>query len=195
VKIILLAYYTGFFLAAFVWPTWRLWQREKINALVLPRDDSAHGLIGRWFKLLIGALLLFISAYAAGLDLAYFGPLSWAQYEVLALAGWLLLAVSLVFIVTAQIQMGRSWRIGIDTEQATDLVTHGLFSRFRNPIFLGMRFNMTGLFFILPCGVTLSTLLLSEALIAVQVRLEEEYLSRILGEAYRKYQQQTPRWI
>ncbi len=38
----LLTYYTLVLASAFVWPTWRLWRRERINALVLPRDDTAR---------------------------------------------------------------------------------------------------------------------------------------------------------
>jgi protein-S-isoprenylcysteine O-methyltransferase Ste14 len=34
-------------------------------------------------------------------------------------------------------QMGDSWRIGIDQEQKTSLVRHGVFKLSRNPIFLG----------------------------------------------------------
>ena len=39
-----------FFAIAMAWPTWRIWQRDGINALVLPSDDTVHGLVGRWFK-------------------------------------------------------------------------------------------------------------------------------------------------
>ncbi len=192
---VLLAYYVLFFGIAFALPTWRLWKRYGINGLVLPKEDSAHGIIGRWFKALIASVFAFILGRAAGLDLAQFGAIPWAQIELVRWAGYALLAGSAALIALAQFHMAKSWRIGIDQSAATELVTHGLFARSRNPIFLGMRLNMLGLFLALPCAVTLAIFLVSEALISVQVRLEEVHLAETVGEAYRVYRAATPRWL
>jgi len=91
--------------------------------------------------------------------------------------------------------MGNSWRIGIDAGDKTQLVQHGVFRWSRNPIFLGMRVTLFGFFLILPNVMTFATLVLGEALMQIQVRLEEEYLRRTHGEEYRKYCQQTRRWL
>jgi protein-S-isoprenylcysteine O-methyltransferase Ste14 len=191
----LFAYYLIFFAVAFLWPTWRLWKIHGINGLVLPPDDTAHGLIGRWFKLLIGAVIAFISALALGIDLAHFGPIEWIQIDAARWTGYALLTASSALIALAQFQMGKSWRIGIDEFTITELVVHGLFAKSRNPIFLGMRINMLGLFLALPSAVTLSILLVSETLISVQVRLEEAHLAETLGNSYRRYTDKTPRWF
>lgn len=191
----LFAYYLIFFGVAFALPTWRLWTKHRINGLVLPRDDSPYGLIGRWFKVLIASVFIFLLALALGLDLTHFGPIQWVQIDALRWTGYALLAGSALLIALAQFHMGKSWRIGIDKSATTDLVTHGLFAKSRNPIFLGMRLNMMGLFLVVPCAVTLSILLVSEALIAVQVRLEEAHLVQTIGDAYLRYQEATPRWF
>jgi protein-S-isoprenylcysteine O-methyltransferase Ste14 len=47
----------------------------------------------------------------------------------------------------------------------------------------------------LPNAVTFATLVLGEALMQIQVRLEEEYLRRTHGDEYKKYYQQTRRWL
>lgn len=192
---ILLAYYLVFFGIAFALPTWRLWKRHGINGLVLPQDDSAYALIGRWFKALIAGIFVFLLTLAAGLDMALFGQLPWAQTEAARWMGFALLAGSVILIALAQYHMGKSWRIGIDQSTPTELVAHGLFARSRNPIFLGTRLNMLGLFLALPCAATLSILLVSEALISVQVRLEEAHLLQTVGDDYRRYRATTPRWI
>ena len=44
----------------------------------------------------------------------------------------------------AQSQMTTSWRIGIDKKNKAKLVTHGLFSLSRNPIFLGVLMGNLG---------------------------------------------------
>ena len=192
---LLLSYFLAFFAIVIVWPTWRLWRRERINALVLPRDDSAHGVIGRWFKGLMAGMYVLVLALGFGLDVELLGRLRWAEHEAARLAGWALLGVGLVVIVLAQAQMGRSWRMGIDAQRPTALVMEGIFARSRNPIFLGMRLNVAGLFLLVPCGVTLAILLLGEALIAVQVRLEEAHLASTLGADYRAYLTRVPRWV
>lgn len=191
----LLPYYVTFFLAAFVLPSWRLWKVSGINALVLPHDDSPYGLIGRWFKALMVAVFMLVTALAMGSDPALFGVFKWAQYEPLEIAGFFLLGTSAMLIVIAQLYMGRSWRIGIDEGATPIIVTNGLFAVSRNPIFLGMRVNMFGLFLVFPSGVTLTIFLLEEALIAIQVRLEEQYLVQSLGKEYRNYAKSVRRWI
>jgi protein-S-isoprenylcysteine O-methyltransferase Ste14 len=192
---VLLCYYLSFFAAAFAWPTWRIWKREGINALVLPRDDSAHGVIGRWFKATLLCLLGLVSALAAGADPTWFGAFKWAEHDALRWTGIVALGVSLILIVAAQADMGPSWRIGVDTKALPALVEKGVFAWSRNPIFLGMRINLAGLLFLVPSGVTLAIALLGEALITVQVRLEEDYLEGALGEPYRTYTSRVPRWI
>jgi protein-S-isoprenylcysteine O-methyltransferase Ste14 len=58
-----------------------------------------------------------------------------------------------------------------------------------------MRVTLLGLFLVFPCAVTLTILALSEALIAIPVRLEEAHLSKSLGDKYLAYVAVTPRWI
>ena len=78
---------------------------------------------------------------------------------------------------------------------ATELVARGLFARSRNPIFLGMRVSLLGFFFLLPNAVTLLTLVLGEVLVQLQVRLEEDFLTKAQGDAYRAYCRRVRRWL
>lgn len=189
----LLAYFLAFFAVAFVWPTWRLWRRDRINAFVLPFDDTAYGVVSKGFRLLILALFAVLIA-ALWMPVDQFGPLPWLDHAVVRIAGIVLMVGSLILIVVAQAQMGRSWRIGIDTGRATSLVQTGVFSLSRNPIFLSMRVNLLGLLLLWPNAATLAGLLLGEVLMQVQVRLEEDHLGRILGAEYTSYRSRTPRW-
>jgi protein-S-isoprenylcysteine O-methyltransferase Ste14 len=143
----------------------------------------------------MAAILVFAILLPCGVSPAHFGPIPWAMNDAVQKVGHLLLLLSLGWITSAQYQMGRSWRIGFKDDDIPDLVTSGLFARSRNPIFLGMRVTLLGLFLVFPCAVTLAILALSEALIAIQVRLEEAHLSNSLGETYLAYAAVTPRWI
>ena len=191
----LLAYFALFFLAAFFWPTWRLWRRDRTNALVLPRDDSAEGVVGRWFRLTLLAIPAVLVPVAVGMPLDAVGRLPWLESDFLRMVGWVVLAASLVWVIVAQAQMGGSWRIGIDAAAQPPLVRSGLFALSRNPIFLGMRLALLGLFLALPTGATLAILALGEVLMQVQVRLEEAHLTETLGGDYQAYRRATRRWL
>ena len=91
--------------------------------------------------------------------------------------------------------MRDSWRIGIDRETETELVTTRLFGISRNPIFLGMILSLIGLFFVTPNALTLIFLILGYILIQIQIRLEEEFLIEQHGQAYKEYKQKVRRFI
>lgn len=190
----ILLFYLIFFFAALVLPTVRVWRRSGINPLVLPANDSVDGFVGFWFKLVVGGLGLYLFALAMG----WIAPLgaiavdAEAQREAM---GWTLLIASLGWVVLAQVQMGASWRIGIDSARKTDLVAKGLFRISRNPIFLGMLVQLLGLFLLHPDAVTLLVLVCGYVLISVQVRLEEAHLLGLHGQTYRDYSAQVRRWL
>lgn len=188
-------YYLLLLIVVFAWPTWWVWRRERINAFVLPSDDTAEGVIGLWFKGLIAAVAVLVAALALNVSTDLFGRLTWAESPAARLAGWVLLGSSLVWMAVAQRGMGRSWRVGIDAEQRGPLVRAGLFKVSRNPIFLGLRLNLLGLFLVVPNAVTLSVALLGEALMQVQVRLEEQHLGRSFGPDYADYLRTVRRWL
>jgi protein-S-isoprenylcysteine O-methyltransferase Ste14 len=195
-KIFLPIYFLAWFTLAFALRSYLTWKRTGRNPYRLGKTDSAHDFIGRLFRLTIIACAGAVLIYSLSSEVYRFlAPIHWLQHPALVLIGVGLLLVSFVWILIAQKQMGDSWRIGIDKEQKTSLVSHGVFRLSRNPIFLGMRVNLLGLFFTLPNAVTLAALALGEALIQIQVRLEEEYLSRVHGEEYEQYRRQTPRWL
>jgi protein-S-isoprenylcysteine O-methyltransferase Ste14 len=109
--------------------------------------------------------------------------------------GWGFLHISIIWIMTAQYQMANSWRIGIDSEQQTELITSGLFAHSRNPIFLGILIANFGLFLVIPNAVTLLIGGLSFFAIQVQVRLEEVHLMQVNGREYGDYVSRVGRWV
>jgi protein-S-isoprenylcysteine O-methyltransferase Ste14 len=190
---LLLVLYVG---VTFFWRSYLVWRRTGVNPYVLSREDAAEGVIARAFRLIMLLLVAVVCVYAVS-DRAYnlVAPISWIEHPLWQDLGAALLATSLVWIAVAQAQMGASWRIGIDTEKETELVERGLFARSRNPIFLGMRVGLLGFFFLLPNAVTLLTLVLGEVLIQLQVRLEEAFLTKAQGDAYRDYARRVRRWL
>jgi protein-S-isoprenylcysteine O-methyltransferase Ste14 len=109
--------------------------------------------------------------------------------------GLTLLFISLLWTIIAQGHMKNSWRIGIDTETKTELITTGLFGLSRNPIFFGMILSLVGLFLVTPNALALLFMVLGYVLIQIQIRLEEEFLAKEHGQAYINYKQKVRRLI
>ena len=192
----LLTYFIFYFLLTFVWRSVVVYRRSGKNPFVLPAQDNAYGYVGRAFKVVIVAVATVVALNAVTPDFsAHLGLLVFLQVRALQVAGWTLLFASLVWLLVAQVQMGDSWRVGIDSKNATALVSSGLFSVSRNPIFLAMRANLLGLFLVLPSGATLSILAAGEILMQIQVRLEEVHLAALHGEQYTQYTALVRRWL
>ena len=195
-RIFLPAYLLAYFFTAFFWRSFVVWKRAGVNPLVFRGSDSAHDYIGRVFKLLFALVVAAVAVYSASEPAyQYLVPVGWLEHRNLRAAGAALLLMSLAWTVVAQAQMGESWRIGIDEERRTPLVRKGVFGLSRNPIFLGMMVTLAGLFLIIPNAVTLLTLALGVVLIQIQVRLEEEFLSRRHGDEYAEYRRRVRRWL
>ncbi len=195
-KYFLPLYLFAYFCAAFFWRSFMVWKRTGVNPIVFKGSDDAHDFIGRIFKLLFALILGVVLVYSFWSSVyVYLKPIEWLEYSWLRWLGISLLLLSLVWTVVAQAQMGESWRIGIDQSHRTNLVQSGIFSRSRNPIFLGMMLTLFGLFLVIPNALTLLTLALGVLLIQIQVRLEEEFLARTHGEEYTLYRTRVRRWI
>jgi protein-S-isoprenylcysteine O-methyltransferase Ste14 len=100
-----------------------------------------------------------------------------------------------VLMVTAQLQMGTSWRIGIDKDQKTTLIAKGLYRFSRNPIYVGMMVILLGILMVLANAVALGAFLVSLVSVPIQVRLEETYLRAMHGEAFEGYCGAVRRWL
>ena len=189
-------YLIAYLSSAFFWRSYAVWKRTGVNPVVFKGSDSAQDFIGRIFKALFAVIVAVVvidsfvpSAYQ------YLMPIRWLERTWIKLTGIVLLLVSLPWTILAQVQMRDSWRIGIDTEHRTELVQGGVFKISRNPIFIGMIITLFGLFLLIPNVGTTVTLLVGIILIGIQVRLEEEYLTRTQGDEYEEYRHNVRRWI
>lgn len=191
----LLTYLIVYLTVAFVLPTYRVWKRTGLNPVTFGGTDSAHDYVGMLFKMVMLILLLATGARALlpAVD-EYLIPISWLEIDLFRYVGYALLLASLVWVVTAQVQMADSWRIGIDSSK-TQLVSTGLFGVSRNPIFLGMMGTLLGLLLVLPNALTLTIFALDFALMQIQVRLEEEFLRRSQEGEYEEYANRVRRWL
>ncbi len=195
-KAALLLYAALFYGVVFFWRSYQTWRRTGVNPYRLRRQGGVRGLAGRVYSLLSLASALVVGLYAFADSLyAYLPPIPWLAAPWISSLGLMLLFAALAWILTAQAQMGEAWRIGIDEDTPAGLVTRGVFRFSRNPIFLGTRLNLLGLFLALPNAVTLVIWLLGDVMLQVQVLLEEAHLQETYGEEYREYARRVRRWL
>jgi len=185
-----------YLLTTFIWRSFVVWKRTGINPVTFKGTDSAHDYIGRVFKVLFAVIVIVVLLYSFWPNVyRLLAPIEWLEQYWIKWIGVTLLTLSLGWTMVAQVQMGQSWRIGIDERHRTVLVTEGVFGLSRNPIFLGMTFTLIGLFLCIPNAFTLLTLVLGFVLIQIQIRLEEEFLGRVHGQHYEHYSRKVRRWL
>lgn len=114
-------------------------------------------------------------------------------------AGWLgaaLVTLGAAGTLAAQGAMGRSWRIGVEESERTELITRGPFAVVRNPIFAAMIPASLGMALMVPNIAAIAALLFLVAAIELQVRfVEEPYLIRTHGQTYLDYASRTGRFV
>lgn len=157
-------------------------------------SSGFHGLGGRpgsaeWIAGVGFTLALLVGAAApvlALLDLVE--PIVALDTTAAHVAGAILAVVGIGLTFYAQVAMGTSWRIGVDHEERTRLVTTGPFALVRNPIFAAMLPTALGLTLLVPSWVAIVGLLGLLVALELQVRVvEEPYLLAVHGEAYSDY--------
>jgi protein-S-isoprenylcysteine O-methyltransferase Ste14 len=188
---LLIYFFLIFFLRSYL-----LWKQTNVNPLTFNKGDDAHGYNGKVFGFISLLELLVVVIYAFFPRWHKFlMPFWFLKNEYFVYVGWILLIISLLFVWFAQGNMRESWRIGIDEENKTELVTNGFFAFSRNPIFLGIMIANIGLFLVLPNAFTLLIIALSTVSINTQIRLEEEFLKKEFGNQYTEYLTKVNRWL
>lgn len=123
----------------------------------------------------------------------------WLQplFSIAAL-NWMAVALALVALGGSWVCwkiMGRAWRMGIDPSDNTPLVTTGLYSLVRHPIYA-----LSSQLILCTAVACASPLMLLVAalhllLLVFEARREEAHLLRLHGPAYEEYRRHTGRFL
>jgi protein-S-isoprenylcysteine O-methyltransferase Ste14 len=162
------------------------------HRLSRPKPGTAE-----WWVLVLLATALLLGAAApilAATDATR--PIEPFDQPAIAVAGLVVALAGFSGVLAAQQAMGRSWRVGVDPDERTDLVTSGIFGIVRNPIFTAMITAMAGLTAMAPTWPQLLALVSVITGIQIQVRaVEEPYLTRMHGTAYTTYTHRVGRFL
>lgn len=177
----------------FVLRTWLQWRRAGDSGFrgISGRPGSPEWLAGVAFVVALVAGVLGPVTVLLGLE-----PLRRLDSPALAWAGLALAVVGIAATLATQLDMGTSWRIGVDEAERTDLVTTGAFAMVRNPIFTAMAITGAGLALMTPNVVAVAGFATLLVALQLQVRVvEEPYLFRTHGPGYAAYAATTGRFL
>ena len=103
---------------------------------------------------------------------------------------------AIVGVAFSQQAMGRSWRIGLDRSQGTDLVTAGPFRHVRHPIYSFFVLLHLAVALLVPNAVAFGAVAVVLVFIQLQARtVEEPWLLREHGRVYTSYAARTGRFL
>lgn len=144
---------------------------------------------------------IFIMSFLLAFSLAVINELEIIQYDfvfprILRILGFIVGLTGIGITVVSQMDMGDSWRIGVDQKEITDLKTKGIYEKTRNPIYFGIFVFWLGLVITFPNVLLWLCALVCWLCIELIVRkIEEPYLQKIHGKKYENYINNTNRYI
>ncbi|MGZ5377687.1 MAG: methyltransferase family protein [Mycobacterium sp.] len=184
--IVALVLFAVFALLGFGWRSWE--QRRRTGS------TGFRGITGRpgsleWFAGVGFIVAEGVAVFGPILQLlGVVSPLGFLHTPWIQITGAVIAVLGIATTVYAQLDMGDSWRIGVDKSETTTLVRTGVFGWVRNPIFTAMMTFGLGIALLTPNLVGLVGFVLLVVTIELQVRaVEELYLLATHGDAYRDY--------
>ena len=165
---------------------------------VVPREKTGRSLRLLWTPAIIAwCILPWVSALRGFPPVWYLRSL-WPMTgttQWIGIAAALLGLPALVLTFMCWRRMGRSWRIGIDPGEKTELIIRGAYRIVRHPIYALSIILMLSTFLTVPTVFMLVTAVIHITLITLEALREEQYLRQIHGAPYAAYCGRTGRFI
>jgi protein-S-isoprenylcysteine O-methyltransferase Ste14 len=166
-----------------------LMRRSGMSAMHFGKIDTRDFLIPPF------ALFYFYTVFAAAFDWPSFTKQELFHSEAVSWVGVLLCVAGLVLVLMSLVAFGSSFRVGIDTSHPDKLVTTGVFSLCRNPIYVAFWIVLSGQFLVFPNLLLFVYLGAASWLFHRQVLREEAYLKEHYGSEYSDYCARVRRYV
>lgn len=109
--------------------------------------------------------------------------------------GALIVVGALGLFIIGLLQLGTSWRLGLDRKAPGPLITGGVYRWTRHPIYVAFDLLFLGTFLVIGRLIFLVLALVWVPILHAFMLREEQFLKRLYGDPYRVYCQRTKRYF
>jgi len=139
---------------------------------------------------------IYIAGFLVGLALGRLWPLAAIPHRVALTLGLILLAAWLATWAAALPLFARSKTPLSTAKPVASLITSGIYTVTRNPLYVGWTFLYLGVAILVSAWWAIAMLVPVAVVVdCFVVRREEQYLERRFGDQYRDYKQRVRRWL
>ena len=117
------------------------------------------------------------------------------EYTAFKIAGIVFIIIGFIFFGKALSDLGYSWRLGIDDKNPGNLITRGIYSLSRNPIYIFFNLYFFGVFMVTSNMIFLIFFIIQFILLHLEIMEEEKFLIEKFGVYYTDYCKKTGRYI
>ena len=114
---------------------------------------------------------------------------------IVKMVGFVLGIIFLVLMTLARLNLGSSWRVGLDYNTKDELIKTGFYRYMRNPYFTFLLSFQFIIILISPNAIVIFAFIQSYLLLNLQVREEEVFLQEKYGGEYVEYKNRVGRFI
>ena len=170
---------------------WKFKKQTGNAANFSPPEDLGRKIRILWRPLVVIWIAhFFLNAFTGQQKLPLFlRPL--AHNPLIAWFSLALLAIGLLATLVCWKRMGKSWRMGINPQEKTQLIVSGPYAWIRHPIYAIQSLMLVASMALLPSPLMLTSCALMIIFLQWEARREEKYLLIHHGEGYRDYCRQT----
>jgi len=173
-----------------------LYKNTKINTKKVFERETGNKKSGKIIQVaLLLMVIIAVNFMWISSNYKYFLPIEFLEIGWLQSIGFALSMFGLIIGFIAQSQMKHSWRLGVDSQAQIELVTTGMFSKSRNPIYLSLALSLLGFFLIAPNAVSIMFCFIMLYGIHEKIKDEESFLLEKFGSAFEEYKSKVRRWI
>ncbi|MEW6717036.1 MAG: isoprenylcysteine carboxylmethyltransferase family protein [Chloroflexota bacterium] len=170
--------------------------RKDDNFMGRNAPDEVQRYFGKVVYLVMAYYLLVLVSLATGFDFwGLISDMTLLNKPPFQFGGFALGTAFLSLMTLARLNLGASWRVGLDQSTSDGLVTHGFYRYIRNPYFTFLMAFESSLILISPNTVVIAAAIQSMLLLGLQARQEELFLEQKYGEPYREYRKRTGRFL
>ncbi len=192
-------FFLAIFLSFVIGKTIYIKRKSKINAIALSfRRDGLRHVMEIILFLVVNVWAFEVLLYSLNLDFKIFPyPFSIALFDnlYLKIIGFFLMCLGFTFFIWALINLGNSWRLGIDDKKPGKLVVAGIYKFCRHPIYLFFNLYFLGTFLIWGNLIFLIFWIIVTLILHYQIIQEEKFLIERYRQKYLKYMNSVGRYI